>query len=91
MSGRRSPLAALLLGAAVLAGCGSRGEQQAQASQAGRTTGIAEFGGPFRLVDQNGRTATERDLVGKPSPVFFSASPTARRYAPPRCNAIRRR
>lgn len=29
------------------------------------------IGGPFALVDQNGKTVTERDLVGKPTLIFF--------------------
>lgn len=29
------------------------------------------IGGPFRLVDQNGRTVTERDLKGRPTAMFF--------------------
>jgi len=31
----------------------------------------AAIGGPFQLIDQDGRTVTERDLLGKPSLVFF--------------------
>jgi protein SCO1 len=31
----------------------------------------AAIGGPFRLIDQNGRTVTEQDLKGEPSLVFF--------------------
>jgi protein SCO1/2 len=31
----------------------------------------AAIGGPFQLNDQDGRTVTERDLLGKPSLVFF--------------------
>jgi protein SCO1/2 len=31
----------------------------------------AAIGGPFQLTDQDGRTVTERDLLGKPSLVFF--------------------
>jgi protein SCO1 len=41
----------------------------------GRDTGslpsVAAIGGPFRLVDQNGKTVTERDLKGHPFLVFF--------------------
>lgn len=46
---------------------------QAQAGVSGpvRTTGSADVGGPFRLVDQNGRPADERILKGKWSVVFF--------------------
>jgi protein SCO1/2 len=31
----------------------------------------AAIGGPFQLTDQDGRTVTEQDLLGKPSLVFF--------------------
>jgi protein SCO1/2 len=31
----------------------------------------SDIGGPFQLLDQNGRTVTDRDLRGKPSLVFF--------------------
>src|SRR5881392_778882 len=31
----------------------------------------APIGGPFRLVDQDGRTVSEQDLKGKPFLVFF--------------------
>jgi protein SCO1 len=31
----------------------------------------AAIGGPFRLIDQDGRTVTEADLKGRPSLVFF--------------------
>jgi protein SCO1/2 len=36
-----------------------------------RPTGVAQVGGPFSLVDQNGRTVTNKDLLGKPHLVFF--------------------
>ena len=32
---------------------------------------IAAIGGPFQLVDQNGRTLSDRDLKGRPFLVFF--------------------
>jgi len=31
----------------------------------------ASIGGPFRLIDQEGRTVTDRDLLGKPTAIFF--------------------
>jgi protein SCO1 len=34
-------------------------------------TQSAAIGGPFRLTDQEGRTVTERDLMGRPALVFF--------------------
>ena len=33
--------------------------------------GVSGVGGPFTLVDQNGRTVTERDFSGAPHLVFF--------------------
>ena len=35
------------------------------------TTGTALIGGPFTLVDQNGKTVTDRDFRGKYTLVFF--------------------
>lgn len=32
---------------------------------------ISEIGGPFTLVDHNGRTVTDRDFSGRPTLVFF--------------------
>jgi protein SCO1 len=49
---------ALTVGLA-LSGCGGAPEP------------AADIGGPFTLVDTNGRTVTERDLLGRPSAVFF--------------------
>ncbi len=34
-------------------------------------TGKAAIGGPFTLVNQDGRSVTERDLAGRPHLVFF--------------------
>lgn len=31
----------------------------------------ASLGGPFRLIDQTGQTVTEKDMVGRPTIVFF--------------------
>jgi protein SCO1 len=39
--------------------------------QAGSLIGTAAIGGPFQLVDQNGRTVTDKDLKGEPFLVFF--------------------
>src|SRR5215475_10100107 len=35
------------------------------------TTGMALIGGPFTLVDQNGKTVTDRDFRGKYMLIFF--------------------
>jgi protein SCO1/2 len=32
---------------------------------------VAAIGGPFKLIDQNGRTVTDQDLKGRPFLVFF--------------------
>ena len=37
----------------------------------GEGTGIANIGGPFQLVDDTGRTVTEKDFLGKPTVMFF--------------------
>lgn len=37
----------------------------------GASSGIAGIGGPFALMDQDGRPITDRDLLGKPTAVFF--------------------
>jgi protein SCO1/2 len=37
----------------------------------GPVAGGAAIGGPFRLVDQNGKPFTDRDMQGKPYLVFF--------------------
>jgi protein SCO1/2 len=34
-------------------------------------TGAAAVGGPFSLVDQDGRTITDKDVAGRPHLVFF--------------------
>lgn len=35
------------------------------------SSGVADIGGPFALIDQHGRPFTDRDLAGKPALVFF--------------------
>ena len=36
-----------------------------------RSTGVATVGGPFTLTGTDGKTVTEKDLLGKPSAIFF--------------------
>lgn len=62
---------ALALSAAALAGCGNGAERQAASRGADQASGKSPIGGAFQLVDQNGRRVTERDLLGKPSLIFF--------------------
>ena len=37
----------------------------------GEASKVAEIGGPFSLIDQHGKSVTERDYLGKPTLVFF--------------------
>lgn len=37
----------------------------------GRSPGASAIGGPFQLVDQDGKRVTEQDLKGKPTLIFF--------------------
>ncbi|MET4666340.1 SCO family protein [Sphingomonas sp. PvP056] len=65
--------AAMLLGAAALslAACDDRGQKQTAAPRAAATPAKTKLGGSFTLVDQNGVRVTEKQLLGKPSLVFF--------------------
>lgn len=60
---RKFVLAALIC-AAPLAAC-DRTAEHAKANAS------AKVGGPFQLVDQNGRAVTEKDLLGRPTAIFF--------------------
>jgi len=37
----------------------------------GRAPAVSAIGGPFQLVDQNGKQVTDQDLKGKPTLIFF--------------------
>ena len=43
----------------------------ARAPEATITNAVADIGGPFTLIDQNGKTVTRDDLLGTPHAVFF--------------------
>ena len=62
-------LTAMITGALGLCGCGPRGGSGASAPV--RSSGEALVGGPFQLVDQNGKPADQNLLKGKWSAVFF--------------------
>lgn len=56
--------AAVLLAAAPLAAC----DRQQAASP---LRSLVKIGGPFALVDMNGKPVTEKSLLGKPTAIFF--------------------
>ena len=61
------PLAAFVIGLVGLTGAA----YLAFRPEGGGETATASVGGPFTLVDQEGRTVTERDFAGSPHIVFF--------------------
>jgi protein SCO1/2 len=67
---------AALLAAAVLGGAAAAQDTAAPAAPAGAAAAVGapfegRIGGPFRLVDEHGRTRTEVDPVGRPQLLFF--------------------
>lgn len=67
--------------ATLLVGCGDGGTAT-EAGRAGKTvsTGTADLGGPFTLVDETGAVVTEDVLLGQPSLIYFGFS-----YCPDVC------
>ncbi|MET0547003.1 MAG: SCO family protein [Caulobacterales bacterium] len=54
---------------ALLAGCGGKKEDGLPAACTGKSS--SAIGGPFSLIDQNGRRVTEADFQGRPSLFYF--------------------
>jgi protein SCO1/2 len=61
---------AVAIAAAVCAGVGLFALKPSTARNIAIQTDV-KIGGPFTLVDQRGRTVTDRDLRGKPTAMFF--------------------
>src|SRR5437899_8696187 len=82
---RRFVLAAVLLGGLVILGAGALLALAYRDTPRGAAGSLlaSAIGGPFRLVDQNGKTVTDADLNAKWSLVYFGythctdACPTA--------------
>ena len=71
---------AAIIAAAAIAVVGMRGDATSAAPGSEQTTGQAAVGGPFQLVDQNGRAVDQTILNGKWSLVFFGFT-----YCPDYC------
>ena len=65
----------LVIGAALAIGLGLAAWRLAPPMRSQTSPALApaghEIGGPFALIDQDGRVVTEKDLLGKPSVIFF--------------------
>ncbi|MGQ2990809.1 MAG: SCO family protein [Brevundimonas sp.] len=71
---------AAIIAAAAIAVVGLRGDATSAAPGSEQATGQAAVGGPFQLVDQNGRAVDQTILNGKWSLVFFGFT-----YCPDYC------
>ena len=63
----------LLLATFAVAALSACGAGEAPVARSGKvvTSGTAQIGGPYTLVDQTGATRTEADFVGKPQLIYF--------------------
>jgi protein SCO1/2 len=66
MNAWKATALSLALACAPLAACEKPGDR------AGADSGSTiQIGGPFQLIDMNGRPVTEKSLLGKPTAIFF--------------------
>lgn len=62
----------LLGGLYLVSGGGSSSSDQFAQCRSGQIAGGAEqIGGPFTLIDENGQTVTEKDVIDQPSLIYF--------------------
>ncbi|MEP1230923.1 MAG: SCO family protein [Litorimonas sp.] len=68
-----SLLLAVILSIPVLGLSACNNTKDTEAGRSGRavTSGTADIGGPFELIDQDGAVVTETSLLGKPHMVYF--------------------
>ncbi len=81
MANRRGIILLLLVALAVAAaglayalrgvGVGANGDRFAACRTSRVAGGAGAIGGPFTLVDENGRTVTDKDVITKPSLIYF--------------------
>ncbi|PKP70084.1 MAG: SCO family protein [Alphaproteobacteria bacterium HGW-Alphaproteobacteria-4] len=64
-------IAAVALGATWWATQRVPGDMFAQCRQGAVAGGIAAIGGPFTLVDKTGKTVTDKEVITKPSLIYF--------------------
>lgn len=71
-TGRTLLIATLMISIGIVSGCNNQ-TTQTEAGRSGKTvtSGKADLGGPFALIDQDGNPVSEADLLGKPHMVYF--------------------
>lgn len=66
-------LTALILASFLFSSCGDTPANRGTAGMSGTvvSSGTASIGGPYTLIDQNGRTVTEAEFIGRPQLLYF--------------------
>ena len=64
-------LVALIVGTAAVVWRGGQGDRFAGCRESAVAGGAGAIGGPFALVDTSGRTVTDRDVITRPSLLYF--------------------
>ncbi len=66
-----SILASAAIAAALVLALHARADHAAAVASSASSSGQASIGGPFQLVDQNGQPVSDKDMLGKPTVMFF--------------------